>query len=115
GEVADHPAQIAVDPAPADVRAEPEVLPDGQLREGPTPFRDVRDTEPGGRFGAAAGDAPAAEPDLARAPDRARARAQGGGLAGDWISLDRRSCSSSSGALRTHSSSSGARLTSLIA
>ena len=68
-------------PARLRVAAEPEVLMDAQIREGPAPFRDVRD--PGARhaFGGA-GDRPPGEVDGAAPPDCPRDCPQGGGLAG---------------------------------
>src|SRR5579862_61482 len=82
GEVREDALELRLDRAAPRVRAEAEVLPDGELREGATTFRHVRDAEPRGRGRAEPVERAAGEDDAACASDGARDRAQRRRLAG---------------------------------
>ncbi|GAA2874993.1 hypothetical protein GCM10020220_075620 [Nonomuraea rubra] len=75
--------------AAPDVRAEPEVLLDGQRHERAAPLGHVGDAEPGDGVGRAAGQGDAAERDRAARPHHAGQGAQQRGLAGAVGAEDR--------------------------
>ena len=75
-EVVEHAAEVVAQRAAAGVRAETEVLPDGELDERAAALRHVRDAEPRGRLGAAARERLSRELERAGAPHGARDRAQ---------------------------------------
>ena len=83
GEELEHAPAVGVGVAvAADVRAELQVLADGELADHPAALGHVRDAEPRDRLGRAAGDRPPVEANLARLAHRVRDRAQRRRLAG---------------------------------
>src|SRR3954454_20825282 len=66
----------------AQVRADPQVLPDGEVAERAAPFRHVADAERGDLVGPQAADVPAVEHDAATRAEGAADGPQGGRLAG---------------------------------
>ena len=66
----------------AQVRADPQVLADGEVAERAAPLRHVGDAEGGDLVGPHAADVLAVEDDAAARADGAADRAEGGGLAG---------------------------------